>query len=119
MSDENSFLPESDIEKELEYEQLVDERGINDYEDDEDEDEEEDEELDEEEVYRKALETVEAHQKKMDVLYSGTGMYWLGMSMGWKVFRVLHTRRSYLTIKVLGVTRHSLTFHHASSLSHV
>jgi|1186.fasta_scaffold601195_1 hypothetical protein len=104
MKGQNTLLAELDIEKEWEYEQSVDELDV-----DEDENEEE-EELEEEEIYRVALKEVEARQNEVDLLHSGAGMFWLGMSMGWRSFRVLHIRRSYSTMRVLGVTKHSLVF---------
>lgn len=110
MKDQNRLLPDINMEQELEYEESVDECGV-----DEDEDEDkEDEELDEEEIYCAALKAVKAHQNKVDLLYSATGMFWLGMSMGWKSFRVLHIRKSYSTMKILGVTKHSLVFSHSN-----
>jgi hypothetical protein len=108
MKDQNSLLPEIDMEQELEYEEAGDECGV-----DEDEDKEE-EELDEEEIYCAALKAVKAHHNEMDLLYSATGMFWLGMSMGWKSFRVLHIRKSYSTMKILGVTKHSLVLSHSN-----
>jgi hypothetical protein len=108
MKDQNRLLPEIDMEQELEYEEAGDECGA-----DEDEDKEE-EELDEEEIYCAALKAVKAHQNEMDLLYSATGMFWLGMSMGWKSFRVLHIRKSYSTMKILGVTKHSLVLPHSN-----
>lgn len=88
---------------ELEDESAIDEREEEDEEDDEDESEEE-------EIYQKAIRTVEIHERNLDLLYSGAGMYWLGMSIGWKAFRILYTRRSSSTITVRGITRHLLTF---------
>ncbi|MDE2366388.1 MAG: hypothetical protein KGM95_05590 [Betaproteobacteria bacterium] len=87
---------------ELEDESAVDER--------EEEDDEDEDEGDEEEIYQKAIRTVEIHERNLDLLYSGAGMYWLGMSIGWKAFRILHTRRSSSAITVRGITRHLLTF---------
>src|SRR5690349_23162105 len=113
MKDQDRLLHEIDIEQELEYERLLDERDVNEDDDEDDEDEEQDEvekEVEEEEVYRAALEALQVHQKELDPLYSAAGMFWLGMSMGWRAFRVLHSRKSRSAIKVIGITRHSLVF---------
>ena len=97
-----SRLPnESFVQEESEDESAIDERGRG-------EDEEEEEE---EEIYRKAIRTIEIHEGNPDLLYSGAGMYWLGMSIGWKAFRVLHTRRSSSTITVRGIRKHYLYGH--------
>jgi hypothetical protein len=94
-----SRLPnESLLQEELEDESAIDER--------EEEDEEE-----EEEIYYKAIRIIEIHEGNPDLLYSGAGMYWLGMSIGWKAFRVLHTRRSSSTITVRGIRKHCLYGH--------
>ncbi len=94
-----SMLPnELLLQEELEDESVIDER------EEEDEDEEE-----EEEIYLKAIRTVEIHERSPDLLYSGAGMYWLGMSIGWKAFRVLHTRRSSSTITIRGIRKHCLS----------
>lgn len=106
MKSESMLSNELYAREELEDESTVDERE----EDDEDEDEEENEE----EIYLKAITTVETHDRNLDLLYSGAGMYWLGMSIGWKAFRVVHTRQSSSTITVLGITRHFLAFPHCS-----
>jgi len=96
-----SRLPnESLLQEELEDESAIEER--------EEEDEEEEEE---EEIYCKAIRTIEIHEGNPDLLYSGAGMYWLGMSIGWKAFRVLHTRRSSSTITVRGIRKHCLYGH--------
>jgi len=94
MTSESRLTKELRVQDELEDESAVEER----------------EEEEEEEIYRKAIKTVEAHETNLDLLYSGAGMYCLGMSIGWKAFRVVHARRSSSTMKVRGVTRHSLTF---------
>jgi hypothetical protein len=94
-----SRLPSESLpQEELEDESAIDER--------EEEDEEE-----EEEIYGKAIRTIEIHEGNPDLLYSGAGMYWLGMSIGWKAFRVLHTRRSSSTITVRGIRNHCLYGH--------
>lgn len=105
MKDQNRLLHEIDIEQELEYERLLDERDVN-----EDEDDEVEEEIEEEEVYLAALNALRTHQNELDPLYSAAGMFWLGMSMGWRAFRILYSRKSCSAIKVLGITRHSLVF---------
>ena len=46
----------------------------------------------EEEVFHKVIRTVESYHESLNLLYSGAGMYLLGMSLGWKAFRVAHTR---------------------------
>jgi hypothetical protein len=85
-----SRLPNESLpQEELEDESAIDER------------EEEDEE-----IYCKAIRTIEIHEGNPDLLYSGAGMNWLGMSIGWKAFRVLHTRRSSSTITVRGIRKH-------------
>ena len=95
-----STLPnESLLQDELDDESVIDEQ------------EEEDEEEEEEEIYRKAIRTIEIHERNPDLLYSGAGMYWLGMSIGWKAFRVLHARRSSSTITVRGIRKHYLYGH--------
>jgi hypothetical protein len=43
-------------------------------------------------------------------------MYWLGMSIGWKAFRVLHTRRSSSTVTIRGIRKHHLYGHSLSFL---
>jgi len=101
MKDTSRLSSESRMQEELEDESSVDEQEERD---------EEDEEEEEEEIYRRAIKAIDIHERNPDLLYSGAGMYWLGMSIGWKAFRVLHTRRSSSTITVRGVTKHSLTF---------
>ena len=105
MKDTSRLSSESRTQEELEDESPVDEQEERD-----EEDEEEEEEEEEEEIYRRAIKVIDIHERNPDLLYSGAGMYWLGMSIGWKAFRVLHTRRSSSTITVRGVTKHSLTF---------
>ena len=96
-----SRLPnESLMQEDLEDESTIDER-----------EEEGEEEEEEEEIYRKAIRTIEIHEGNPDLLYSGAGMYWLGMSIGWKAFRVLHARRSSTTITVRGIRKHCLYGH--------
>ena len=97
-----SRLPnESLMQEELEDESAIDER----------EEEKRKRKREEEEIYRKAIRTIEIHEGNPDLLYSGAGMYWLGMSIGWKAFRVLHTRRSSSTITVRGIRKHCLYGH--------
>jgi hypothetical protein len=103
MKDTSRLSSESRTQEELEDESPVDEQEERDEEDEEEEEEEE-------EIYRRAIKVIDIHERNPDLLYSGAGMYWLGMSIGWKAFRVLHTRRSSSTITVRGVTKHSLTF---------
>lgn len=96
MKDTSRLSSESHMQEELEDEGSVAE--------------EREEEEEEEEIYRRAIKAIDIHGRNPDLLYSGAGMYWLGMSIGWKAFRVLHTRRSSSTITVRGVTKYSLTF---------
>ncbi len=110
MKSESTLSNELYAREELEDESMLDEREVDD--EDEDGDEEDDEDEDEEEIYLKAIKTVETHDRNLDLLYSGAGMYWLGTSIGWKAFRVVHARRSSSTITILGITRHSLAFTH-------
>jgi NAD(P)-dependent dehydrogenase (short-subunit alcohol dehydrogenase family) len=63
------------------------------------------------EVFRKMIDAVENHDGDIDLLYSGAGMYLLGMTFGWTAFRVAHTRTAALNYKkILGITTHSLAF---------
>ena len=88
-----SRLPNESLpQEELEDESAIDER-------------------EEEEIYCKAIRTIDIHEGNPDLLYSDAGMYWLGMSIGWKAFRVLHTRRSSSTITVRGIRKHCLYGH--------
>ncbi|SEK46516.1 hypothetical protein [Nitrosovibrio tenuis] len=118
MENEIELLNDSDIQEKLEDEGMVGEEEVEGIEEVEEVEEvegiEEEEPEEEERIYRKAIKTVESHERKLNLLYSGAGMYWLGMSIGWKAFRVVHTRRSSSTIRVRGVTRHLLTFPHCS-----
>jgi hypothetical protein len=100
MKNESRLLNESFLREELEDESAIDER-----------DEEDEEEEEEEEIYPKAIRTIEIHERNADALYSGAGMYWLGMSIGWKAFRVLHTRRSSSTLTIRGIRKHYLYGH--------
>ena len=102
MKDTGRLSSESRMQEGLEDESSLDEQ--------EERDEEDEEEEEEEEIYRRAIKAIDIHGRNPDLLYSGAGMYWLGMSIGWKAFRVLHTRQSSSTITVRGVTEHSLTF---------
>jgi hypothetical protein len=106
MKNESRLSTESFLREELEDESAIDERD----------EEDEEEEKEEEEIYRKAIRTIEIHERNPDVLYSGAGMYWLGMSIGWKAFRVLHTRRSSSTATIRGIKKHYLYGHSLSFL---
>lgn len=65
------------------------------------------------EVFQKMIDAVENHDGDISLLYSGTGMYLLGMTFGWTAFRVVHTRKATLNYKtILGITTHSLAFPH-------
>lgn len=78
-----------------------------------DEGDEGDEEENEEDVnvFQKMIDVVENHEGEVNLLYSGAGMYLLGMTFGWTAFRVIHTRKAVLNDKkILGVTTHSLAF---------
>jgi hypothetical protein len=68
---------------------------------------------DEKEALRKIIDAVENHDGNINLLYSGTGMYLLGMTFGWTALRVVHTRKAVLNYKkILGITTHSLAFPH-------
>ena len=68
---------------------------------------------DEEEALQEIIDAVENHDRGINLLYSGTGMYLLGMTFGWTALRVLHTRKCDLNYKkILGITTHSLAFPH-------
>jgi predicted GNAT superfamily acetyltransferase len=74
---------------------------------------------DDEEAFRKIIDAVENHDGDINLLYSGTGMYLLGMTFGWTALRVVHTRKAVLNYKeILGITTHSLTFPHGGSFPH-
>jgi predicted GNAT superfamily acetyltransferase len=63
------------------------------------------------EVFQKMIDAVENHDGNVNLLYSGAGMYLLGMTFGWTAFRVVHTRKAALNYKkILGITTHSLAF---------
>jgi predicted GNAT superfamily acetyltransferase len=63
------------------------------------------------EVFQKMIDAVENHDGDVNLLYSGAGMYLLGMTFGWTAFRVVHTRKAALNYKkILGITTHSLAF---------
>ena len=73
----------------------------------------EDGDEDDEEALRKIIDAVENHDRDINLLYSGTGMYLLGMTFGWMALRVFHTRKADLNYKkILGITTHSLAFPH-------
>lgn len=64
-----------------------------------------------EEALRKIINAIENHDHGINLLYSGTGMYLLGMTIGWAALRVVHTRKAVLNYKkILGITTHSLAF---------
>jgi hypothetical protein len=71
------------------------------------------------EGFQKIIDAVENHDGDINLLYSGTGMYLLGMTFGWTALRVVHTRKAVLNYKeILGITTHSLTFPHGGSFPH-
>ena len=71
-----------------------------------------------EEAFQKIIDAVENHGD-INLLYSGTGMYLLGMTFGWTALRVVHTRKAVLNYKeILGITTHSLAFPHGGSFPH-
>lgn len=62
-------------------------------------------------VFQKMIDAVENQDGDISLLYSGAGMYLLGMTYGWTAFRVVHTRKTALNYKaILGITTHSLAF---------
>ena len=67
------------------------------------------EEEEEEEVFLKAIRTVESYHEDLNLLCTGAGMYLLGMSLGWKAYRVAHTRKTLLNYRKNLVTKHSLS----------
>ena len=70
------------------------------------------EEEDEEVLFRKVTRTVESCQENLNLFYSGTGMYLLGMSLGWRAFRVAHARETIFNYKKVLVTTHTLVMHY-------
>ncbi|PTR17014.1 hypothetical protein C8R31_101169 [Nitrosospira sp. Nsp2] len=65
-------------------------------------------------AFWKIINAVENHDGDINLLYSGTGMYLLGMTFGWTALRVVHTRKAVLNYKkILGITTHSLAFPHS------
>lgn len=68
-----------------------------------------DEDEDEDEVFLKVIRTVESHHENLNLLCTGAGMYFLGMSLGWKAFRVAHTRKALFSYNKNDITKHSLT----------
>jgi hypothetical protein len=76
----------------------------------------EDEE-EEEEVFFKVIRTVESHNESLNLLCTGAGMYLLGMSLGWRAFRVAHTRKALFNYKKIDVTKHFLTLAYGSNAS--
>lgn len=73
------------------------------------EDEKEDKE-EEEKVFLKAIRIVESYHEDLNLLCTGAGMYLLGMSLGWKAFRVAHTRKTLMNYRKILVTKHYLAF---------
>lgn len=68
----------------------------------------------EDEIFLTMLKVVETEHDNINLLGTAAGMYWLGMSFGWKAFRVAHTRKILLNYKKLLITTHSLaSFHHS------
>lgn len=72
------------------------------------------EEEDEDEVFLRVIRAVESHQENLNLLCTGAGMYLLGMSLGWKAFRVAHTRKALLSYKKTHITKHSLALPYGS-----
>lgn len=65
------------------------------------------------EGFQKMIDAVENHEGDISLLYSGAGMYLLGMTFGWTAFRIVHTRKAIVNYKkILGITTHSLAFPH-------
>lgn len=62
----------------------------------------------EDEIFLKMLKAAETEQDNINLHGTAAGMYWLGMSFGWKAFRVAHTRKILLNYKKLLITTHSL-----------
>ena len=60
------------------------------------------------ETLLKMLRAVESDHEDMNLLGTGIGMYWLGMSLGWEALRVAYTRKTLLRYKKTLVTTHSL-----------
>jgi hypothetical protein len=88
-----------------EEEELGDETGVPGDEGDEERSEED------AQVFQKMIDAVENHDGNISLLYSGAGMYLLGMTFGWTAFRVVHTKKAALNYKtIIGITTHSLAF---------
>ena len=66
----------------------------------------------EDEILLKMLTAVESDHEDMNLLGTGIGMYWLGMSLGWEALRVAYTRKTLLSYKKTLVTTHSLVSYH-------
>jgi len=79
-------------------------------EDEKEDKEEEEEEEEEEKVFLKAIRIVESYHEDLNLLCTGAGMYLLGMSLGWKAFRVAHTRKTLMNYRKILVTKHYLAF---------
>lgn len=62
------------------------------------------------------LEVLRAESDHEDINLIGTvaGMYLLGMSLGWKAFRVAHTRKTLVNYKEILITTHLLSSYHDS-----
>jgi hypothetical protein len=68
----------------------------------------------EDEIFLTMLKVVETEHDNINLLGTAAGMYWLGMSFGWKAFRVAHMRKILLNYKKLLITTHLLaSFHHS------
>lgn len=76
----------------------------------EDEEDEKGEKEEEEKVFLKAIRIVESYHEDLNLLCTGAGMYLLGMSLGWKAFRVAHTRKTLTNYRKILVTKHYLAF---------
>ena len=53
------------------------------------------------------LRAVENAPEEMNLLGTGIGVYWLGMSLGWEALRVTYIRKILLNYKKTLVTTHS------------
>ncbi|MEO6823796.1 MAG: hypothetical protein ABI167_03545 [Nitrosospira sp.] len=62
----------------------------------------------EDEIFLKVL-RAESDHKGIDLMGTVAGMYLLGMSLGWKAFRVAHTRKALLHYKEILTTIHLLS----------
>ncbi|PTR09186.1 hypothetical protein C8R32_104265 [Nitrosospira sp. Nsp5] len=66
----------------------------------------------EDETLLKMLRAIESDHEDMNLLGTGIGMYWLGMSLGWEALRVAYIRKILLSYKKTLVTTHSFVSCH-------